>query len=404
MAQVNTVTTLAGLFKTVYADSIVDLQPDNSILQKMVKFRETEKIGKSFDVPVILASEQGVTYAAAGDGAITLNSAVASTMKNASIDGNQIFIRGQIDYEAAAKAEKSTVAFKNGTSLLVENLMESASRRLEMSMLYGQKGLATVASLSSQVITITTGQMAAGIWAGMENAVIDVYQGATGSVRQAGLVISSMDLDGRTLTVTGTTTGIVSGDTIYFKGAYGKEMAGLDKIITNTGSLFGIDASQYALWSGSSYSAGSAALTQAKLNSAVQKAVAKGGLNEDVVVLVNPLTWGNLNSDQSALRQYTDKDPKAQNGFNEIVYLGMSGRVSVVAHPCIKESEAFVFPPKRLKRVGTQEFSFSTPGRSDEIFLHVPDSNSYELRLYASQALFCEAPAKCVKITGIVNS
>ena len=404
MAQVNTTATLDGLFKRVYGEDILRLQPDSAIIQKLVKFRESEKIGKSYEVPVILSSEQGATYMAAGDGAVTLNSSIAATLKNATVDAAQILFRGQLDYESAAKAEKSDKAFRNATELLIENLMESATKRQEIAFLYGQTGIATVASLSSQVITLTTGQMAPGIWAGSENMIIDVYQGSTGTVRQAGLVVSSVDLDLRTVTVTGTTTGIVSGDTIYFKGAYGKECAGLDKIITNSGSLFGVDASVYALWKGSVFGAGSAALTMSKILSAVAKAVAKGGLNEDVVALVHPQTWMNLNADQSALRNYSDNSSKAQNGFNEIEYSGMNGKIRVIAHPFVKESECFIFPPKRVKRVGTREFDFNTPGRSGEMFLHVPDVNAYELRLYSGQSLFIEAPAKCVKINAIVNS
>lgn len=403
MAIANTTTTLDGNFKAVYGDSIVNLQPDNAILSKMIKFKESERIGKSYQVPVILSSEHGCTYLAAGDGVTTLNDSIAATLKNATVDGSQIILRGQIDYEAASKAAASKAAFKNGTELMVENLVESASRRLEAMFLYGGTNLGTVSGLASQVITVTTATFAAGLWAGMEGAVIDVYQ-AGGTVRQAGLVISSMDLDARTITVTGTTTGIVSTDVIFYKGAKGKECLGLDAIVTNTGTQFGIDAAAFSLWKASTFAAGSAALTQAKVNSAVQKAVAKGGLNEDVVVLVNPLTWGNLNTDQSALRQYTSADSTAKNGFEAIEYRGMNGKMSVVAHPMVKEGEAFVFPPKRLKRVGSQELSFQTPGRAGEIFLHIPDKNAYEMRIYGNQALFCESPAKCVKITGIVNS
>jgi hypothetical protein len=403
MAQANTTATLDGNFKAVYGDGIVDLTPDNAILSKMIKFKESERIGKSYQVPVILSAEHGCTYLAAGDGVQTLNASVAATLKNATVDGAQIILRGQIDYEAAAKAAGNKQAFKNSTELMVENLIESAARRLETMFLYGGTGLATVASLSTQVITLATGSHASGIWAGMEGASIDVYTSG-GSVRQAGLVISSMDLDARTLTVVGTTTGIVSTDVVYFAGAKGKECNGLDAILTNNTSMFGIDASAFSLWRSSSYAAGGAALTQAKVNSAVQKAVAKGGLNEDVVVLVNPLTWGNLNTDQAALRQYTNPDSTAKNGFEAIEYRGMSGKMSVVAHPMVKEGEAFVFPPKRMKRVGAQELSFETPGRKGEIFLHIPDKNAYELRIYGNQSLFCEALAKAVKITGIVNS
>lgn len=405
MAQTNTTATLDGLFKAVYGESYVNLVPDNAILTKMVKFKEAERIGKSYQVPVLLAQEQGVTYLAAGDGVQTLNDSVAGVMKNCEVDGAQIILRGQIDYEAAAKASSSKVAFKNGTELLIENLIESGAKRLELAMLYGRSGIGTVSSLASQVITIQTSAFAAGIWSGLEGAVIDVYQGSSGTIRQAGLVIASVDVDARTVTVTGTTTGIVNNDTIFFKGARGKECYGIDAIVTNTGSMFGIDASTFNLWKGSSYSAGSAALTMAKVLAAASKAVARG-LNEEAVVLVNPLTWANLNSDQAALRKYDDsyKSSQSENGFEAITYHAQNGSIKVISHPMVKEGEAFLFPPKRLKRVGATDLSFKTPGRQDEIFLHLQDKNAYELRLYANQAIFSEAPSRMVKITGIVNS
>ena len=194
MAQQNTTATLDGNFKAVYGDSIVNLQPDNAILSKMVKFKESERIGKSYQVPVILSSEHGCTYLAAGDGVVTLNNSIAATLKNATVDGAQIILRGQIDYESASKAAGSKQAFKNSTELMVENLVESASRRLEAMFLYGGSGLASVASLAGQVITIATGAHASGLWAGMEGAVIDVYLADKVTPRQLGLAMSLVQL------------------------------------------------------------------------------------------------------------------------------------------------------------------------------------------------------------------
>jgi hypothetical protein len=403
MAQTNTITTLDGFFKTVYGDKHIDAVPENLFLVKNIDFREAERIGRKFSVPVILSREHGVTYLASGDGVQTLNDSIAAVSKNVEVDGSQIILRGQIDYEAAAKASSSKAAFMNTTELLVQNLLESASNRLEIMFMYGGTGLATVSSLASQVITITAASWAVGIWAGMEGAVIDVYTSA-GAVRQAGLVISSVDVDNRTLTVTGTTTGIVATDVIYFKGAKGKECLGLDSLLSNTGTQFGIDAAAYSLWKPNTYAVGGA-LTMAKVLSATAKAVGRG-LREDVVCLVSPATWQNLNSADAALRSY-DKSyssSKAENGFEAITYHGQNGRIDVMSHAMVKEGEGFIFPKKRLKRVGAADLSFKTPGRADEIFLHLPDKNAYELRIYGNQALFCEAPAKCVKLTGITNS
>lgn len=423
MAATNTVSTLDGFFKAVYGDSHIKAVPENLYLVKNVDFRESERIGKSYQVPVILSREHGVTYLAAGDGVTTLNDSVAAVSKNCEVPGSQIILRGQIDYEAAAKAQSSKAAFMNTSELLVKNLIESASNRLELMFLYGASGLgvassSTNSSTTKTVVQLTTATWAIGIWSGMENALVNFYRVDTGALVSSGadshFEVESIDPDNRRLTVVGTTTGITALDTmlnttnidcdIYFKGAKGKECTGLDKIMTNSGSLFGIDASAFSLWKASSHSVGGA-LTMAKLLSATAKAVGRG-LREDVVVLVSPATWQNLNTNEAALRKYDSSysAAKAESGFEAIRFHGQNGAIDVVSHAMVKEGEGFIFPKKRLKRVGATDLSFKTPGRQDEIFLHLPDKNAYELRIYGNQAIFSEAPAKMVKLTGIVNT
>lgn len=102
MAQYNTTSTLDGLFKVVYGDGPIKVIPEVALLQKEIKFEKANKIGKSYNFPVILSAEAGVTYLAAGAGVTTLNSAIAATLKEATVDANQIIVRGQMDYEAAA--------------------------------------------------------------------------------------------------------------------------------------------------------------------------------------------------------------------------------------------------------------------------------------------------------------
>lgn len=426
MAQQNTVSTLDGLFKTVYGDGPINVIPEVSIVQKKVKFKESERIGKAYNFPVILTNEAGVTYLAAGAGVTTLNDSIAAQLKEATVDANQIIIRGQMDYEAAAKASAGgEKAFKNATELLVENLMETGSRRLEMAFIYGQSatGLGTADSSSNVSATVTNVTMLAagwapGIWAGAENAVVQFYKVSDDTLISSSadsyFTVTTVNFSTRVIKFTGTATGITALDTalaagdcyIHWKGAKSVEPVGLDKIITNSGSLFGIDAAVYGLWSGSSYSFGSAAVTVAKILNMVGQAVSKGGLMEDVDVLLSPKSFTNLSGTMTDLRRQNggQSEKTGIGGFENIVLMGPNGKITLVPHPMIKEGECFAVPMKRLKRIGSQEFSFETPGRKGEMFLHVPDKNAYELRLYGAQALICETPAKCVKGTAIVNS
>lgn len=424
MAQYVSPTELTGLFKEVYGDDIAKLIPEQAKFQEAVKFSDQEKeLGNKYHQPVLLSRSHGFTYAAVDSGAFALNDHVAPQMKDAQVQGSQILLREAIGYDVAARASKGgKKAFRKSTEMLVEEMRDSMAYRLELSLLYGGKPVAKVLGSANTsgtvtVLQITVADWALGIFAGSENCKLDAYEsdGSTQINANAALVITAVDFDDRKLTVSGNATDIADLDTyissnasvtqLYFYGARGNEMSGLDAIVTNTGTLFNISASSYNLWKGNSYSCGSAALTMAKILGGIAKSVERG-LMEDVVCFLNPNTWANVQSDLAALRRYDGSysSDKATNGSKEIEFFGMNGSIKLVSHSMVKQGEAFAFPAKRLRRIGAIDVTFTTPGRGDEIFLQMPNNAGFELRCYTDQALFCERPAWLVKFTSIVNS
>ena len=427
MSQENNTTSMDGYFKSVYGDGPVNAVPENSWLQKKVPFKKTNKIGKSYQFPVILTQEAGVTYIAAGAGSTSLVDSVAAVMQEAVVDANQIIVRGQMTYEAAAKAMESKEAFGNATELLVQNLMETASKRNEIAMIYGQSatGLGTIdtstnTNTTTTVCTMLAAGWAPGIWAGLEGASLSAWKVSdnTAAATTNTFVVSAVDFANRKITVTGTaTTGIGELDTslgagdcyFTFKGAKTGtstwvEPVGIDKIITNTGDLFSIDASVYALWSGSSYSFSSGVATVAKILNMVGQAVSKGGLMEEADLLVSPKTFMGLSGTITDLRRGTYGEKDGIAGFETLSIYGPNGKLNIVPHAMIKEGECLGGPfAKRCKRIGSQEFSFETPGRKGEMFLNIPDKNVWELRLYGATQIVATAPAKFFKGTAIVN-
>ena len=425
MAQYNTTTTLDGLFKVVYGEGPIKVIPEVALLQKEIKFEKANKIGKSYNFPVCLSMEAGVTYLAAGAGVSQLNSAIAATLKEATVDANQIIVRGQMDYEAAAKAVGSKEAFQSATELLVMNLQETGAKRVEIAMLYGRSstGLGTVDSsvntdTTHTVLTMLASGWAPGIWAGMEGAQFNFYKVSDDSLisssTNAIFTLDSVDFTNRKLTVSGTTTGIAALDTalglgdcyVHFKDAKSAEMYGLQKIATNSGTLFGISATTYGMWSGSTYSFSSAAATVAKLLNMAGMAVSKGGLLGEASIILSPKTFMNLTGSMTDNRRWNggSKETEGVAGFETITLMGPNGKLNILPHPFVKEGECLLVPFKQIRRIGSQEFSFQTPGRKDELFLHIPDYNAYELRLYSAQAIVCLKPAQLVYGSGIVNS
>lgn len=412
---------LDGLFKEVYGDAVENLVPETARLINDVEFTNSTKVGNAYHQPVILTNEHGVTYAGPDAGAFALNAANALTMKDATVQGYQMLLRSQISYDAAARAVSGgDKAFESATGLLVANMAESIGKRLEISMWYGQDGIGDFDTLDSSTattvsLTATSGSWASGIWSGLEGAAVDVYDKSDGTTKlntSADVTVTSLNTDTQSVVLTGVAGDITAiigaysgspaevGVTVHFKGAFGNEMPGVNKIITNQGTLFGIDASAYNLWE-SNISTVTGALDMAKTLDAVSKAVDRG-LNEDVTMYVAPSIWATLNADEAALRRYDSSygSNEAVSGTEAICYHGQNGKVDVVSHNVIKEGDAFVMPTKRWKRIGATDITFRNPGKGGEFFRELVDNAGFELRSYLDQSIFCETPARNVKISG----
>lgn len=406
MALANTPTTLNGFFKESYAKELKNLIPDGIKMLPLIPFSKKEAIlGSLYHQPVILGHEHGVTFAGATDDAFTLSDAVAGATKDAQVQGTQLVLRSVLGLAAASRAAAGDkAAFMGATKFLIKNMLQSVAKKLEIEMLYGQIGYATLAAnaTASNTIAIPSAQWAPGIWAGAENMPISIRDSA-GTERKACNVVS-VDFAAKTITVDGTAGTILLDDVIWHKTAYGNEFAGIHKIITNTGTLFNISAATYSLFKGNTYSAGNGLLSLPKLQDAIALAVAKG-LDNDVVVIVNPDSWVDLMNDQNALRAVDSgysKD-KADQGSRKLEFHSQNGTMEIVPSIYVKSGFAYVLSTDEFMRIGSTDVTFNRPGKEGEFFRDLDSQAGYELRCYCDQALFCAAPAKQVIITNIVT-
>ena len=347
--------------------------------------------------------EHGVTFASSDADAFTLNPAIAGSIKDAQVRGAPMVLRSVLGYVAASRAQAGKEAFMDATKFLVSNMLRSMSKKLEIEMLYGQMGYGTVASVSGSDVVITTAEWAPGIWAGAEGMPIEFYTGASLSASAA---VSAVNLETRTITVSGVSGTITAADVVYHKGAYGNEFAGVHKILTQaSGSLFNINVASYNLFKGNEYSASSAALSFTKLNLASARAVEKG-LDSKLIALVNPRAWANILSDQAALRRYDGSYSSAevQNGSKSIKFFAQNGEIEIVPSIYVKEGYAYLLASDDWSRVGSSDITFKRPGKEGDFFRDLENSAGYELRCMTDQALFCNAPGRSVIIKDIVNA
>lgn len=413
MAEKNTFSTsdnvtgnLNGLFKQVYADKLANLIPDGVKLMNLIKFNSKDKTGDKYNQPVILGMEHGVTFAGSDEDGFTLNAAVAGTIKNAEVRGNALVLRSVIGYKAISTSTSSEQAFEQATKYLVANMLRSITKKLEIELLYGQKGYGAVESVSTTTVVIADAEWAPGIWAGAEGMPIDIRTAA--GVTRGNFVVASVNFDAKSITLTTDAAAalVAATDVIYHLGAYGKEFMGIHKILEDqTGDLFNISRTTYALFRGNVQSAGSAALSFDLLTKAVAKAVEKG-LDTKVICMVNPKTWSNLLTEQAALRKYDQSysSSKFEQGAKGLLFHSQNGEIEIIPSIFVKEGYSYVIEPSSWMRVGSQEVSFKRPGFGDDFFKELENAAGFELRAYCDQALFCSKPSHNVLITGIVNS
>ncbi len=398
--------TLNANFKIVYAEKIENLIPDGVKLLNRISFSGREaQLGNLYSQPLVLGLEHGVTFAGSTDDAFALNAPIAGQLKEAQVRGSQMVLRSVLGYAAAARAAGGGQrAFEDSTKFLVQNMMRSMAKKLEIELLYGQVGYGVVDTAIGNVITVEVAEWAPGIWAGANNMPLEIRSSA-GAIRGY-CNVTSVNMDLYQITVDLMPANVAPTDIIWHKGAYNNEFAGIHKILTNTGVLFNIDASQYDLFKGNTVTLS----PQGPLSFAIiQDAIARGvekGLDSDVSVFVNPRSWADLLTEQAALRMYDQsyRTSESENGSQEITFHGQNGKVEIVPSIYVKSGHAYVLAMEDFMRVGSTDITFRRPGQGDDFFRELENNAGYELRAYTDQCVFCMAPGRSTLITAIENS
>ncbi len=415
----NTVSTLAGYYKKVYAEKLDNVIPASSLIYDLVELEEAKRTGDSYNFPVLLTLENGFTVNGASGSVVTLNDTVAAVSKEASIQGVELIGRAQMAYTAASRAAaEGPAAFGRAWGQALQNLRVSHMKRLELMLLYGQLGLGVVESLTSETILVTEASWSPATWIGLEGALFEFWTGTSTSETEHGtttgstlasIVNSARQLVFATSGPSGGTPATAN-DVIYFYGARTttafNECVGLMKIAQNTsGSMFGISATTYGIWAGNLKSS-FGSLTMGKLLDAISDAVDRG-LDEKVILAVCPKAYEVLNADLSANRHFDGSysREKLENGTQSIVFNGQMGQVEIRVHPFLRRGEAVAFPVSQMKLIGSADVGMGIPGTDGrEVFFHMTTKNAVEARSFSDLALLCLSPARTVAITGISYS
>lgn len=428
MAQVSS-GAVVNLFKKVWGQ-LRDLQPEDYIIQKEIAFSEKQKVGASFVEAMVLTAETGWTLSGTDLEAFDINPAIAGTVKQSEVKASQTVLSSVVPWgvlsRSAGGGEKS---FYDGTKYIVRNHLKSHGKLKEILYLYGQapellgyvsyatatyRGVAFVngtgtlngvaftngVSAASKAILLAPGNFASGIWVGSEGCVVQQVNSSGVVVAEGKLVTVASDYGYITVDFAPVAASSTTSSRVCFQGmAEGKDMIGIKKILsTQTGTLFDIPVAPYSLWRGNYIDNGNVQFTFDKLQSGVAAAVNRGGLEGDLLVLVNPRTWGKLITTEAAKRVYDKSyDPaEAKEGQESITFYHQAGKASIMAHRMIKEGDVAALHLPDWSRSGSAQISFTIPGIEKEVIFPLENSAAYAFRSYSDEYIFNHAPARSI--------
>jgi len=436
MSQIST-SEIVNLFKKVYGD-LTDLQPEDYMLQQDIPFSQKQRVGESYDEAVVLTAETGWTLGGSGMEAFDLNPAIAGAVKQTTVTAYTSVLASVVPWGVLSRsAGGGERAFFDGTKHIVRNNLKSHGKLLEIMRLYGQaskklgevsyatqtyrnvaftngSGTLTVngtsvaftngVNTSEKAILLRPGHFASGIWVGSEGAVVKQLDASNNVVAEGKLVSVDADVGVLVVDFTPIAASSVGSHKLCFDGMEDdKEMVGIYDVMTESGSLFGIPTNRYSLWKGNHIALNNVKFTFERLQTGVAAAVNRGGLEGDLMVYVNPRTWGTLITTEAGMRMYDDsyKPSEAENGAESIVFHHQAGKAIIKSNRCVAEGDVIALHRADWSRSGSAEISFTVPGVAKEIIFPLENQAAMAFRSYSDQYIFCHAPARSILWTGV---
>lgn len=422
-----------GMFKQRYGRWI-DPLPDEHTLADFGDFIPQEnRPGLGYNFPVLTGIEHGQT-ANVDNSAFTLNAAVDSVVLNANLDGATILLQSVVSYDTIYKSLNGTGngntggAYKTALDQAVQAMLMGAAMYRELALAYGP---GTSAALSSnigvvggsvsganlgatQIVYLTEASWIPGLWilaasgtAGGGGMRIDIYQTDGTTLRETNVVVQARPSTVNTrltLFKSASSATVAANDKIVPLGWRTKSCFGLEAIYNNTGSIFGIDASQVAPWRCMTFSAGGQ-MTRAKIM-AMAAAVSINGVKNGGKLFVCAPTFADLAEEASALQRFTGNTDKVKRqGASQLVYETAAGQVEVTVYQYAKQGQAMFISSDNFRRVGSTDLTMRPIGGGAEAFFtHLTTQSGAQMKIFSNQAPVFEMPYRNFLITGIQNN
>ena len=412
------------LLKVRYGEYINPLPSQDTIAADAPFVEKESRDGRSFNFPVYLGLPHGVTFDDTRT-AFALGSVVAPNWEEATLSGASIMVRDNVAYDDVFATKNGVAngggaggAYMGAFDQCTMGLMQSGELYREAQLLYGPGPSSTAATnigvveaneTSSDLdpsctLSITRETWAPGLWPNLIGAVIDIYQTDGSSVRAAACTVSSVDESQNrvVLTKTGSSVTPAAGDILLLRSNIDVSCYGLQAILANTGTLFGISATTYPQWKAASFSAGDQPLDRRMVLAMASRQLARGQKGGATLYTGGPCI-ADLIEEAAELHRDNSAPDTIVHGATGVTYKTPIGPVDVKVHPYMKQGIAMMLPKGKVKRVGSTDLTFSN-GKNEWFYQELADNAGSQLRIYTNQAIIIESPWHAVYVTDIQST
>lgn len=424
----DTIGTASGLLKTTYADGVTDALPDNELITEILGYQRFEKIGAQFQTSVSLSYGHSVTAMGDKEQNMTLGVPSFTPLQNAYATSYVFVYRDIISNTLLQRATSAgPQSFESATAVTFERAKKSFTKIQEEVLNYGTLGLGqfvgATADLNASQITISLAEWAPAIWIASKDMPIDIYT-AAGILVLSTTVTAIPSISTRVLTLA-SVAGLVNGTTytIWRRGFRGLEAPGIQAILTNNTSLFGIDATgTFDLWTPNTYALGGAALLFSKVARGIAQVRPKGLAKQlsliiaedafpDAIPDYNTTTENSTTPGARTSRWFSGPGDtmKLIHGTSDLTYKINTTSVTIKSSPYQKNGYAPCIEEDSLIRIGSSDKVFQFQelgggGGKPEYFRALENLNAFEFRLCSDVALFTSERNRSMIFTGIVNN
>ena len=236
-----------------------------------------------------------------------------------------------------------------------------------------------------------------------EGELLDLYTTAAvtadGAPTATGLIVSSVDIDAKTITLSATQA-VTAGQVFVRKGNVNREWTGIGAIVNNTGTLQTVDPNAVGKWKAVVDAPGSPRnISEGSILANVDKVRRNGGKTS--VLLTSLGVRAAYFALVSQLRQFVNKT-EFTGGFSGLAFTTDNGDIPLISDTDAPTGIIWGLSEKNLKIYREGDWSFMA--RDGNMWKAIPDKDGYEARLYQYSEIGTDRRNTHFKMTNVIEA